>query len=583
MTKSGEKAPELNSAVRACRRALIGVALISALVNVLYLTGSMFMLLVYDRVLPSRSIPTLVALAGLAAALYAFQGLLDLIRSKLMVRVGTSLDIDLGARVYSALVRLPLSGRGGEGLQPLRDLDQVRSFASGGGPLALFDIPWLPLYLAICFLLHPWLGIAATIGAAILVVLAVATELKTRAPMREAAAAAAERNARAEAGRRAGDILLAMGMEQRAYSKWAEASKRYLTATQEGSDVSGSLGALSKVFRMMLQSAVLAVGAYLVIRQEATGGVIIAGSILAARALAPVELAIANWRGFISARQSWQRLKRQLHDVQEAKPHIALPRPHRGLSVESVTITPPGAALIVVQDISFQLSAGQGLGVIGSSASGKSSLARSIVGVWQPAQGKIRLDGAALEQWTPEALGPHVGYMPQDVELFSGTIAENISRLSENPDSVLVIAAAEAAGVHEMIVGLAEGYSTQVGEGGRALSAGQRQRVALARALYGDPFLVVLDEPNSNLDAQGEAALTDAILSVRRRGGIAIVIAHRPNALAGVDMVMMMQHGRLQAFGPKEDVLRQVLRPIVAAEELRPSSEGLNVVGRKSP
>lgn len=568
MKRPDAGALELRAAASRVRQALIGVGLISVFVNLLYLTGSFFMLLVYDKVLPSGSIPTLVALAGLAAALYLFQGLLDIIRSRLMVRVATSLDLSLSERVYQAVVRLPLSGSwGGEGLQPLRDLDQIRSFFSGSGPLALFDLPWLPLYLFICFIMHPWLGIAASVGAAALIVVAIVTETKTRAPTRNASLAAGERNTRAEAGRRSADILRAMGMESRSATLWAQSNRKYLDALQHGSDVAGGLGALSKVLRMMLQSGVLSVGAFLVIRQEATGGIIIAGSILAARALAPVELAVANWRGFIAARQSWRRLSELLTSVPKDVEQLALPKPCQVLSVEGVTITPPGQARIVAENVSFQLQAGQALGIIGPSASGKSSLGRALVGVWKPTQGVVRLDGAAIEQWPADSLGPHLGYMPQEVELFAGTIAENIARLAPQPDSSAVIAAARAAAVHELILELPEGYSTNVGEGGRALSAGQRQRIGLARALYGDPFFVVLDEPNSNLDYQGEAALTQAIKMTRARGGIVVVIAHRPSALAAVDMVLMMQHGRAEAFGLKNEVLRQVLRP---AEVLTP-------------
>jgi ATP-binding cassette subfamily C protein len=531
-------------------------------INLLYLTGSFFMMQVYDRVLPSRSVPTLVALAGLAAALYAFQGLLDLIRSRLMVRVGSSLDIGINQRVYEAIVRLPLRSQvQGDGLQAVRDLDQIRGFLSGPGPLALFDLPWLPLYIGICFIFHFWLGVAALIGAIVLVVITIMTDIKTRAPARAAAEAVGTRNAIAETGRRNAEVLQAMGMEGRTTARWADANRKYLEAQQRSSDVSGGFGALSKVFRMMLQSGVLAVGAYLVIHQEATGGIIIAGSILSARALAPVELAIANWRGFIAARQSWGRLSQLLSTLPISEDQLALPKPQNALAVEGITLTPPGQTRIVVQDLAFQLRAGQGLGVIGPSASGKSSLARALVGVWKPVQGKVRLDGAALEQWSPEALGPHIGYMPQDVELFSGSIAENIARFIPNADPNAVIRAAQAAGVHELILSFPEGYSTQIGEAGHFLSAGQRQRVALARALYGDPFLVVLDEPNSNLDAQGEAALTHAIHTVRGRGGIAVIVAHRPSALAGVDMVLMMNQGRAQAFGPRDEVLRQVLQP----------------------
>ena len=318
---------------------------------------------------------------------------------------------------------------------------------------------------------------------------------------------------------------------------------------------------LSRVMRLVLQSLVLGLGAYLVINQEATAGVIIASSILMSRALAPVELAIANWKGFVAARQARRRLSEMLALLPPGRQPLSLPKPEMTLSVESVSASPPGNGRIVVQDVAFALKSGDGLGIIGPSAAGKSSLARLIVGVWQPVRGKVRLDGAALDQWSPESLGRHIGYLPQDVELFDGTIAENISRFEAEPDANAIIAAAKSAGVHELVVRLPEGYDTRIGEAGAALSAGQRQRVALARALYGDPFLVVLDEPNSNLDSEGEEALTAAMRSVRSRGGIIIVIAHRASALAAVDQVLVLNQGRQQAFGPRDEVLHTVLRP----------------------
>jgi ATP-binding cassette subfamily C protein len=337
---------------------------------------------------------------------------------------------------------------------------------------------------------------------------------------------------------------------------------------------------MSKVLRMLLQSAVLAVGAYLVIDGQATGGIMIASSILTSRALAPVELAIANWKGFVSARQGWRRLKEQLARTAPGEDPLKLPAPSRQLTVEGGGTGAPGSQRFAVQDVAFALQAGSGLGIIGPSASGKSSLARMLVGVWPTWRGKVRLDAAALEQWRPEDLGPHIGYLPQDVELFAGTVAQNIARFHAAPEPEAVIAAARAANVHEMILHLPDGYETQVGEAGAALSGGQRQRIALARALYGNPFLVVLDEPNSNLDAEGEQALTAAILGVRARGGIVVVIAHRPSALAGVDQVLVMADGRVQSFGPKEEILGKVLRPapVPASDSRMPAATPLKIV-----
>ena len=553
---------ELRQALAACWHAFIAVGLMSGLINILYLTGSFYMLEVYDRVLPSRSVPTLVALSVLALTLFAFQGVLDVIRSRVLVRVAATLDERLSGRVFDIVVQLPLRTRGqGDGLAPLRDLDQIRSFLVSTGPLALFDLPWMPIYVLICFLFHPWIGVAALVGAVILTSLTLMSEFMTRRPARMAAMHVGQRNGLAEAGRRNAEVLRAMGMAPRMGKIWGEANAKYLASHQETSDSAGGLGAASKVLRFILQSGVLGLGAYLVIQQQATAGIIIAASIIVARALAPVELAIANWRGFVAARQSWKRLSDVLAGMDTSVEPMPLPPPKANLVVETVTAGPPGVQRLVIQDVNFALKAGQGLGIIGPSASGKSSLARVIVGVWTPARGKVRLDGAALDQWDPAELGPHIGYLPQDVELFAGTVGQNISRFEDKAPSEAIIAASKAAGVHDMIVRLAEGYDTQIGEAGAVLSAGQRQRIALARALYRDPFLVVLDEPNSNLDADGDKALAQAILSVRKRGGIVVVVAHRPSALAGVDLVLAMINGKVHAMGPRDEVLAKLFAP----------------------
>jgi len=562
---------ELAEALAACRGAFYGTALISGMSNILMLTGAMFMLEIYDRVLPSRSMPTLVGLLVLAAALFAALGVLDAIRGRILVRVGATLDETLSGRVYDTLMRLPLKiGARGDGTQPLRDLDAVRSYLSGLGPVALFDLPWIPLYLAICFAFHPLIGLTALAGAIILIALTLMTEVLMRAPTKTATEAAIVRNGLAEASRRNAEALVAMGMAGRIAARWSKANRQYMHSQQEASDLGGGLGATSKVLRMMLQSCVLAVGAYLVIQQQASAGIIIAGSILSARALAPVDLAIANWKGFIAARQSWERLNKLLTLSPAQLAPMQLQPPDQRLTVEAVSASPPGISKVVVQDVTFELEAGQGLGIIGPSGSGKSSLVRLLVGVWHPVRGKVRLDGAALDQWSPDELGPHIGYLPQDVELLAGTVAENISRFETEADTDAVIAAAKTVGVHDLIVRLPAGYETPIGEQGSALSAGQAQRIALARAFYRDPFLVVLDEPNSNLDAEGEEALTRAIQSVRERKGIVVVVAHRPSAIAGVDRLLMMNQGRVQAVGPKEDVLSKVLqRPLAMPRPLK--------------
>jgi PrtD family type I secretion system ABC transporter len=551
---------ELATALRACKGAFLGIGLMTASLNVLYLTGSFFMMLIYDRVLPGHSVPTLVGLSILAAMLYGFQAFLDVIRGRGLVRIGAWFDEALSLRTYDVLTRLPLKTRTGRGLQPLNDLDQLRAFLSSIGPTALFDLPWMPLYLAICFAFHLWIGIAATASGVVMIAIILLTESFARAPAKAVGAHAVKRMALAEASRRNAEVLQAMGMAGQIGAQWAEVNTKYMEAQHHASDVVGGFGALSRVFRLIVQSGMLGLGAYLVINQQATLGVIIASSILTSRALAPVEQAITHWKGFVAARQSWRRLNELLNKLPLEDKSMALPAPDATLSVENVAAVPPSSNRVVVQDVAFVLKSGHALGIIGPSASGKSSLARMLVNVWTPAKGQIRLDGAALDQWSPQALGKHVGYLPQDVELFAGTVAQNIARFEPNPDPQAIILAAKLSGVTDLVLHLPAGYETQIGEDGEALSAGQRQRIALARALYGDPFLVVLDEPSSNLDAEGEAALTQAILGIRARGGIAIVIAHRPSALAAVDQVLVMAHGRQQAFGPKDEVLRPFLQ-----------------------
>ena len=566
----GVRRSELGEALRACRNAFIGVGVMSCMINLLYLTGSIFMLEVYDRVLPSRSVPTLVGLVILAGGLYIAQGGLDLIRGRVLGRIGTALDEAINARVFETVVRLPLMvGGRNEGLQPLRDLDNVRSFLGSMGPGAFFDLPWLPLYLAICFAFHWLIGVTALVGAIILVALTLVTEFMSRTPAREAMTLAARRNDLAATSRRNAEVLVAMGMSGRLTKRWSEANETYLAGNQRASDVAGGLGAVAKVLRMMLQSAVLAVGAYLVIHQEASAGIIIAGSILSARALAPVDLAIAHWKGFVAARQSWHRLNKLLGQMPPANTQTLLQSPSKRLSVEAVSIVPPGEQRVIVQDVTFAVEAGSGVGVIGPSGSGKSSLVRALVGVWTPFRGKVRLDGAALDQWSSDVIGRHIGYLPQDVELFAGTVAQNICRFDPEAKSDAIIAAAKEAGVHDMIIKMREGYDTEIGEQGAALSAGQAQRVALARALYGNPFLIVLDEPNSNLDSEGDEALTRAVRSARERGAIVIVVAHRPIGIEAVDQLLMLKDGRVQAFGPKETVLGQVLQRVPAPPPIK--------------
>jgi PrtD family type I secretion system ABC transporter len=555
----GDTKSELRVALGSCKSALVGIGAFSGLINLLMLTSSLFMLEVYDRVLPSRSVPTLVGLSILAAILFSFQALLEITRGRLLVRTGSQLDGRLSPRVYDAVVRMR-SKPGSDGQQPVRDLDTIRSFLSSAGPNALFDLPWVPLYLAICFAFHPLIGVTALGGAIVLMSLTVLTEFLSRRPVKAATAHAAGRNRFAEASRRNAEVIMAMGMSERLLARWLDLGGDYIAQQKRLSDVTGGLGSAGRALRTALQSAVLGVGAYLVIQQEASAGIIIASSILSGRALAPIDLAIANWKGFVSARQGWRRLDELFAAMPVFATRLELPAPAQTLSLESLAVVPPGAKSPVVQEVDFSLAAGSALGIIGPSASGKSSLVRAIVGVWPALRGCVRLDRATIDQWTPAARGRHIGYLPQDVELFEGTIAQNIARFEPDAPASAVIAAAKAAGVHDLIVNLPAGYETELGERGTALSAGQQQRIALARALYGDPFLIVLDEPNSNLDAEGEEALTNAILAVRARGGIVIIVAHRPSALAAVDHVLVMARGRQQAFGSKDEVLARLTR-----------------------
>lgn len=543
------------------RRAAAGLTLVSGAINILMLTAPLFMLQVYDRVLASRSVPTLVGLACLALGLYVFQAFLDVIRARILLRVGERIDRQVSARIHEAIIRLPIETRTfGDGLQPLRDLDSVRNFLGTQAPTALFDLPWMPLYLAICFLFHAWIGVTALGGALILMSLTVATEALTRASLRDATMQGMDRNAKLDASRRNAEVVRAMGMNDALTTRWSAVNRTYLTSNRRTGDVVSAFSASSRAIRQILQSAILGVGAYLVIGQEVTAGVMVASSIMMGRALAPVDLAISGWKPFLAARQSWLRLGNLLALVPPPASVLALPAPVGNLTAETLTIVPPGRKSPTLTGVSLSLSAGSALGIIGPSGSGKSTLIRALVGVWTPAGGKIRLDGASLDQWDRRALGAHVGYLPQGVDLFEGTIAENIARFSDNPDPAIVVAAAKAAGAHALITQFEKGYQTNVGEGGSVLSAGQRQRIGLARALYGDPFLVVLDEPNANLDADGERAVVHAITAIRARGGIAIVVAHRPSALGAVDHVLMMEAGRCKAFGPRDAVLSRVLR-----------------------
>jgi ATP-binding cassette subfamily C protein len=565
----------VSRALKATRADWLHVAVFSTAVNLLMLTGSIYMLQVYDRVLSSRSIATLVMLSLIVLAAFMLQGLMDAFRLKLLSRIGAKVDEELSPLTARAAVLLPIKGaKPAEAMQPMRDLDSLRGFLSSLGPTALIDMPFMPLFVLATFVLHPWLGWLAVVGGVLILCLTLWTERRSAAPTMALMRSGAERAQLAEGGRRNAEVIRALGMGGAFAARFQRAHSRHVADNLLLADAASGIGALARIFRFGLQSAVLGLGAYLVIKGEMGPGAMIAASILTSRALAPIELAVAHWKGFVAARQGYQRLKAVTPHLVAGDKDLALPKPSRALQVSDVVVAPPGSQRVIVQGVSFEMKAGQALGLIGPSGSGKSSLARALVGVWPALRGAVKLDGARLEQWEPEQLGGFLGYLPQDVELFDGSIAENIARFDASMTSESVLAAAKAAGAHDLIVSFPEGYDTAIGEGGAALSGGQRQRLALARALYGDPFMVVLDEPNASLDAEGDEALTRAIQAVKARGGICVVITHRPSGLAAVDLVGAMAGGKMQAFGPREDILQQMMRRGGMAAARRPQGPG---------
>lgn len=554
---------------------------ISGIINILALTGAFYMLQIYDRALTSGSVPTLVAISILAVGLYFFQGLFDVIRAQILIRIGARLDRRIAPMAHQVAIDMPRFGFStAEALERGRDVDTVRGFLGSQGPMALFDLPWMPLFLIFVYMLHPWLGALTFGGAFVLTILTIVTELMTRRLSNATHQTGVTRNAIADSNARNADILKAMGFASRAVARFGRANDEHLEMQTRTNDISGSFGAISRVLRMILQSAVLGLGALLTIQGELTAGAIIAASVASARALAPIDLAIGNWKHVVQARTAFGRLKETAMALAQEQEPMQLPAPAVSLKVENITVAAPGSGRILLSDVSFELKAGQALGIVGPSGGGKSTLARALTGVWPVLRGSVRLDEAELSQWDDEALGQYLGYLPQDVALLDANIEENISRLQERPDARAIVEAAQAAGVHEMIVRMPEGYRATLGPLGVSLSGGQRQRIGLARALFGNPFVIVLDEPNSNLDGEGEAALTSAITSVKERGGIVIVIAHRPSALAAVDLVAVVQNGKMTAFGPKQDIIGKatasqpaVASAAVAKPEQKPDKE----------
>ena len=552
--------------LRASARKLAGVAVFSGVVNLLTLSGSIYMLQVYDRVIPSRNIATLLGLSAIVLIAFLLQGYFDALRGRMLARIGALFDAELQPRIYLALVSLPLRGtRPILAQQPLRDLDQVRAFLSGTGPTAFLDMPWIPLFLIALFFFHPAIGVTATCGAAAIVAMTLLTEYQSRSAAKISTEGNAQRQVLADALRGNADVIRALGMTGRWALRWSLTNEDYIHHNTRLADVNANVNSAAKILRFALQSAVLGVGGYLVVVDQASGGIMIASAILMGRALAPVEVALTNWKQLVAAREGISRLRTILKvTAAPAAPAVVLQRPHRSLIVEDLSIVVPGTQRTVVSHLSFGLKAGSGMALLGASAAGKSSLAKALVGIWPAATGSVRLDGAAIA----DDLGRYVGYLPQDVALFDGTVATNIARFDEAATSESILEAARVSGAHEMILRLPDGYDTRIGERGTALSAGQRQRIGLARAVFGRPFLLVLDEPNANLDADGENALVSAIETLRDEQAVVIVISHRPNALAALNMTMVLYGGRLIAFGPREEVFARVGRSTAGGGEL---------------
>jgi ATP-binding cassette subfamily C protein len=556
---------EITEVYQASRSTLIAAGVFSCLVNILMLTGPLFMLQVYDRVLSSGSVPTLIALIIIVAALYAYYGFLEFLRSRLMVRLGRKVEEKLRGRVFDAVTTHALRRTPGVGSQPLNDLATVRQYLSGQGPFAFFDMPWMPFYLGIIFLMHWMLGVAALAAAIVIFVLAVLSERATRGPLQEATKATVKAAVMTDEGRRNSEALFSLGMTGTMRNRWIEIQQTALDYQTIANDAGGLLGAASRVLRLFVQSGILALGAYLAILGEITPGAMIAASIIMSRALAPVEQAVANWQQFLGFRKARERLAQVLRTIPRDKQLMKLPPPQGRLSVENLIVQIQGVEKPLLQGITFTVEPGEGIGVIGPTGAGKSTLARALVGIIQPTRGHIRLDGATLDQREPDELGAMIGYLPQDVQLFDGSAAQNISRFQPNADPDAIVRAAKLANVHDLIMRLPDGYNTQLGENGARLSTGQRQRVALARALFGEPKLMVLDEPNSALDAEGEAALDYAIRQAMQRGAAVVVIAHRPSALAAIPKMLVLADGKMAAMGPREEIMRKVMvRPTTA-------------------
>ena len=549
--------PLLKETLEACKRAFLVVALFGFCINILMLTAPLYMLQVFDRVITSRNTDTLVLLTLIAGTALLTLALLEVVRTFTMVRISSWLDGRLGGATLAGSITATLTSGKDPSVQALRDLSTFRTFLSGPSVFPLMDAPFAPVFLAIMFMLHPVVGVIALVGAVVLLSLAVANEMATRNLLMLAGGRSIAAMNQAEAAARNADVIEAMGMMPSLIRRWHARNAEALSLQAKASDRGGLISSTSKFVRFCLQVGVMGAGAWLVIEGEMTPGSMIAGSIIMGRALAPVEQAIGSWKGLLAARAAYGRLKAQLNATPPRGGGMPLPAPEGRIDVEGVSYVHAGASDPVLKGIVFNLQPGEVLGLIGPTAAGKTTLARLMVGNLRPRAGNVRLDAMDIAKWGPDDRGRHIGYLPQDVELFSGTIQENIARMGEgNPEAV--VAAAKRAGVHEMILRMEKGYDTEIGEGGAALSGGQRQRIALARAVYGDPRFLVFDEPNANLDKEGEQALLIAIKALKEEGRTIIVIAHRPNVLETVDKILVLRYGKVDAFGSRDDMLEQM-------------------------
>lgn len=531
------------------------VGLFTAFINLLMLVPSVYMLQVYDRVLPSRNEITLLMLTLIMLGLFGMMSLLEYVRSMVVIRIGSQLDMRLNNRVYTAAYETNLKNGNSDAGQMLSDLTNVRQFLTGSALFAFFDAPWFPIYLLVIFLFNPWLGLFALIGSLLLIALAVINEMSSKGPLKEASNLSIMSNSLASTNLRNAEIIEALGMLPNLKKRWFELHQRFLNTQRLASERAASISSVTKFVRLSLQSLVLGLGGWLAIDGHITPGMMIAGSILMGRTLAPIEQVISVWKSWSSAKLSYKRLVTLLDENPERGNNMSLPRPLGSLSIEGISAKPPGSnGDAVLNDVSFAIGPGDVLGIVGPSASGKSTLARLLVGIWPVSDGIIRLDGADIYQWNKDELGPYIGYLPQDIELFAGTIAENIARFNAI-DAEKVLEAAKLAGVHEMILHLPKGYDSLIGHGGAGLSGGQKQRLGLARALYGDPSLIVLDEPNSNLDDMGERALNQAIQFLQQRNKTIVLITHRTNLISATNKLLLLTNGSVNAFGPTQQVL----------------------------